>query len=98
MLATLLKFRNNTTKNAGDDLYGGQLDIILLNKISDTNSMGDGITHWKEISNLTDLNTISSQPTRICHCKNSKPNCNEWTQSIQIKQGEAFNFSFNCCS
>jgi predicted outer membrane repeat protein len=84
----MMNFSNNTANITGDDLYGGQLDRCSIN--NDTNSTGDGITRWKVISNLRDLNTVSSQPARVCQCKNSTPHCDERIHSIHIKQGEAF--------
>ena len=90
----VLNFSDNMANNAGDDLYGGRLDRCSIDNAMNNTELKDSITHWKAISNLTNLNTISSQPARVCLCKNFEPNCDERTNSIQIKQGEAFKISW----
>ena len=89
----VINFSNNSANFTGEDLYGGHLDRCLIESDYDTNYTEDSITRWKEISNLTDLSTVSSQPARVCHCKSFEPHCDERTSSIQIKQGEKFKIS-----
>ena len=89
--SALLSFSNNMANESGDDLFGGHLDRCSVD--NDTNNAVDSITRWKAISNLTVLDTISSQPAKVCSCINSKPHCNERTRFIQIRQGEEFKIS-----
>ena len=87
----VISFNNNSANDTGNDLYGGQLDRCSID--SDMNNTEDSLTYWKVISNLTDLTTVSSQPARVCHCKNFEPHCDERASSIQIRQGEKFQIS-----
>ena len=86
----MINFDNNLATCTGDDLYGGLLDRCT---IIESDSNVDSISHWKVISNLTSLNTISSQPAKVCHCNNHKPDCDKKIYSRQIKQGDKFKIS-----
>ena len=84
---TPLVFEKNTAGVRGSVLYGG-----LLNKCSFTS---DSYTNALELFNISILqgnngkgHSISSDPTQLCFCNKSKPNCTETTQSRSIYPGQ----------
>ena len=84
---TPLVFEKNTAGMRGSVLYGG-----LLNKCSFTS---DRYTNALDLFNISILqgnngkgHSISSDPTQLCFCNKSKPNCTETTQSRSIYPGQ----------
>ena len=84
---TPLVFERNTAGVRGSVLYGG-----LLNKCSFTS---DSYTNALDLFNMSILqgnngkgHSISSDPTQLCFCNKSKPNCTETTQSRRIYPGQ----------
>ena len=84
---TPLVFEKNAAGMRGSVLYGG-----LLNKCSFTS---DRYTSALELFNTSILqgnngkgHSISSDPTQLCFCNKSKPNCTETTQSRRIYPGQ----------
>ena len=84
---TPLVFEKNTAGVRGNVLYGG-----LLNKCNFTS---DRYTSALELFNISILqghgdksHSISSDPTQLCFCNKSKPNCTETTQSRRIYPGQ----------
>ena len=84
---TPLVFEKNTAGVRGNVLYGG-----LLNKCNFTS---DRYTSALELFNTSILqghgdksHSISSDPTQLCFCNMSKPNCTETTQSRRIYPGQ----------
>ena len=84
---TPLVFEKNTAGMRGSVLYGG-----LLNKCSFTS---DRYTNALDLFNISILqgnngkgHSISSDPTQLCFCNKSKPNCTETTQSRRIYPGQ----------
>ena len=87
METTPLVFEKNTAGMRGSVLYGG-----LLNKCSFTSNR---YTNTLELFNISILqengdksHSISSDPTQLCFCNMSKPNCTETTQSRRIYPGQ----------
>ena len=86
---TLLNFDDNSADSSGHDLFGGLLDRCSF--ISDTDFSrpnSNGVARFKELSNLQNLNTVSSEPVRVCPCQNGEPDCSQQQQSIQIRRGD----------
>ena len=84
---TPLVFEKNTAGMRGNVLYGG-----LLNKCNFTS---DRYASALELFNISILqghgdksHSISSDPTQLCFCNKSKPNCTETTQSRSIYPGQ----------
>ena len=82
-----LVFEKNAAGMRGSVLYGG-----LLNKC---NFSSDRYTNALELFNISILqgnngkgHSISSDPTQLCFCNKSKPNCTETTQSMCIYPGQ----------
>ena len=89
----MINFGNNQAYSSGHDLYGGLLDRCTV--VSDTNIPGlepIGVVRFKEISNITNLTTVSSNPVRLCLCESndSEPDCAHTLFSIQVKNKDNF--------
>ena len=94
-----LVFTNNSADDAGSVLYGGAIDNCKLTHGLDSYSSGEVFDMLVHIDDENDYNTtskISSDPLRICQCKNNLPDCSRsWgiivqqfhthTQSILVK-------------
>ena len=54
----------------------------------------DGITYLKLISNIADIEMVSSLPVRVCFCTpDGKPNCSYEPPTIHKMKGKSFNVS-----
>ena len=85
--AFMINFDKNYAKNEGQNLFGGLLDRCPIpSNINQSLLEHSGIAHFKSISNITSLDTISSKPVRVCICINSTRNCDLRTYSIQVKE------------
>jgi len=73
-------FFNNSARLAGSDLYGGLLDRCTVNPLAevflkDPNIVFmDGVSYIQYITNIS-LNSITSDPVRLCFCRNGQPDC-----------------------
>ena len=68
---TRLVFVNNTAGKGGDVLYGG---LVALGWDGDWNCL----LSFKNISDMSQqsgLSTITSNPSRVCFCKDAEPDC-----------------------
>ena len=75
---TRLVFINNTAEKGGDVLYGG---LVALGWDGDWNCL----LSFKNISDMSQqsgLSTITSNPSRVCFCKDAKPDCLTVTDPI----------------
>ena len=72
-----LLFKNNSADTAGSVLYGGAIDNCKLHVsgLYPYFNSGDVFDMLFQYEDDTDYSTISSDPLRICPCKNSLPNC-----------------------
>ena len=85
-----INFNDNYANISGCDLFGGLLDrCTLSNDPSTINAVG----FLKKISNIRNLDTVSSNPVRLCYCKNNQPDCDQQVRSIEIKRGDDFKIS-----
>ena len=88
-----LALHNNTAK-AGGALYGGWIDLCIV----ETNPTYIFTLHGTEAfdhifqkhNGDEHLSVISSNPTRVCICLNSTPNCNITQYNITAYPGETF--------
>ena len=99
-------FANNSATVAGDVLYGGLLDRcgvspfaeIFINYTYPTPSSVSAISY---IVNITDLNKqdfnstkmISSDPVRVCFCRDNQSDCSYHPQPESVRKGETFTVS-----
>ena len=83
----MIYFDKNFAEYEGHDLFGGLLDrCTVTNSTSQSLLEANGIARFKSISNITNLNTISSKPVRVCLCINSMPICIIRVHTVQVKQ------------
>ena len=90
-----LNFNNNSANSItrGYDVFGGLIDRCTVVVTSDTDSPStqpDGVTRFKNISNIKDFDTVYSAPVRVCVCKNNEPDCAKPISPVQVKQGNEF--------
>ena len=92
-------FTGNTATSQGSNLFGGLLDRCIPNQFAellytDEPIYYSGVTYLQNISNITQLDSISSKPVRVCFC-NSKHELDYSYQlpTITVKKGETFNVS-----
>ena len=81
-------FNSNVAEHRGHNLFGGLLDRCTA--VSDATPKPSGIVRFKEISNIRNLSTVTSEPVRVCICKNSIPSCSQQMHNISVKQGNTF--------
>ena len=63
---------------AGNEVYGGWIDIF------------DDATRYNTSRNDSGLSTVASNPTRVCLCINSVPDCTITEHQIAVFPGEMF--------
>ena len=100
-------FTNNSAKQSGFSLHGGLLDRCTVsfsaevykaydsnNKISYPSSRTSisGASNFFNITNAT-IDSVSSDPVRICFCKQEYSDCNYEPRIVYVKRGEIFNMS-----
>ena len=71
-----LLFTNNTATVAGNTLFGGRLPKGLLFLVNTEDN----------------LSNIASEPTRVCPCEKSIPNCNLTSIMVKRYPGETYEF------
>ena len=92
-------FSENTATEQGSNLFGGLLDRCVPSPFAEvylkqTITYYSGVTYIQNISKITQLYSISSQPVRVCFCNSEhKPDCRYQLPTIIVKKGEAFNVS-----
>ena len=96
LLLINILFSNNTASEQGANLFGGLLDRCIPSPFAEvyykeTSPHYSGVEYIGNISNIRALDTISSQPVRICLCDSeSEPNCSYQPSIFKVKKGEAF--------
>ena len=90
----VIHFRNNFASFSGQNLFGGLLDrcTVPVNPTDPSGLEWNGITYLDAISNInaSSLNTISSEPLRVCLCKDNIPDCSRQTSYIRVRSGDEF--------
>ena len=77
-------FSNNLAEMSGSNLFGGLLDRCTIRNDSPAN----GATTFKKLGGITELESITSDPVRICFCKDGYPDCTYMPPPIEIMRGE----------
>jgi predicted outer membrane repeat protein len=91
MNGLIVNFNSNIANCSGSDLYGGLLDRCGVVNQSDFSILQPaGVMKLKEISNITNFETISSKSVRVCLCQSSEPDCSQQNYSIDIKNKNGF--------
>ena len=81
------QFSNNFANISGANLFGGLLDRCAAGESHQhqiTESVPNGLDIFLKVSNLSNSDTISSDPVRVCVCSNGWPNCSSQSYSINI--------------
>ena len=101
-----IQFADNFASEGGSILHGGLLDrcdispfshihedrYLISGISSDSKTPSNGLKYFKNVTGITDLDTISSSAVRVCLCKDDQFNCSR-KPLINVKRGEAFNVS-----
>ena len=82
-----LIFSNNTADSAGSSLYGGWVNFCTtsIGKVFNT------VFHFQE--SAQQLSTVSSNPTRVCVCREDLPDCSIIHYNVTAYPGETFQIS-----
>ena len=90
-------FRNNTAKENGAALYGGLLDRCLIGLFGEQLLLQSTPDYHPPtyIFNVTDIkiDNIASQSTRVCFCKDKKPDCSYQHPPVYAQKGHHFTIS-----
>ena len=87
---------HNNTAIAGGDLYGGWIDLCVVKTNARYTYMyslhgTEAFDHiFRKHNGGEHLSIISSNPTRVCICLNSTPNCNITQYNVTAYPGEMF--------
>lgn len=99
-----IQFDRNLAHRKGSNLFGGHLDKciprIVLRQADSTLLSGsfvqeehqivDGLKYLQNISNVANLDSISSLPMQVCFCTAGVINCSLRTVTVRVKKGETF--------
>ena len=89
-----INFTDNYASFAGNNLYGGLLDRCkVANEMNLPDQNTTGAMHFIGISNISNIDSISSKPVRVCCCYNSVPECDKKEHNIKIRKGDVLNVS-----
>ena len=91
-------FEENQAYITGSDLFGGLLDRCTISPLAAKNSrqtsIMDGTSYFLDVSNINQLDTISSAPVRVCFCdEDMQPDCGYRPPIVNAKRGETFTVS-----
>ena len=94
---------NNSAMISGSNIYGGLLDRCTIStaarlEVGDLVNGGEftsegienGLSVLKEISNINDLDTLASDPVRVCFCINNQPDCSYKHTIVNVTKGGSF--------
>ena len=101
-------FYNNTAGVSGNSLFGGLLDKCTVSTFAEPNidkvdmdytalngsMITDGAEYLQSISNVQDSD-VSSDPVRVCFCREGVPDCSFQPDSIEIDKGQQNNISIS---
>ena len=92
-------FSGNHASRVGANLYGGLLDRCTtsifspLNKV-DASHFVNGTALFKTLTGLVSLDSVTSDPLRVCFCNHNKqPDCLHQPSPIRAIKGKSFNVS-----
>lgn len=93
-----VKFMNNhALRLQGPNLYGGLLDRCTLSPFSyryrKISRQLQAIQYFKKLSGITNLDTIHSDPVRLCFCNRGKVDCSYQPPSLSVMKGQKFSVS-----
>ena len=87
-----ISFHNNSATKGGDHIYGAlmhssdcYLDPSMIPSCY--------VQRYFHYDNPKSVSAVSSDPIRICMCKNGSQQCHEYYRDIKVYPGETFNLS-----
>ena len=83
-------FRNNNAGRAGDAIYGGNLDQALATKWGVVFRCVQILRNISVFKTPSSLSLISSNPSRVCLCKTTNPDCLQIFRNMAVFPGEEF--------
>ena len=83
-----LMFGNNTADTAGNSLYGGWVEFCTNSKGKSGMFVFNKTFHFQKA--LSQLSTVSSNPTRVCVCIKNHPDCNITHYNVTVYPGATF--------
>lgn len=81
-----VQFQHNRAEVAGSHLFGGWIDYCYPLKSMQTHLQFE--KHDDESD--SDFSLISSNPSRVCFCKNSLPTCSRLGKNVELFPGQTF--------
>ena len=106
IITTNTYFNANSASVAGDVLYGGLLDRCGVSPFAEIfikyrNSTPSSLSATSYMVNITDLDIqvfnstkmISSDPVRVCFCRDNQSDCSYHPQPESVRKGETFTVS-----
>ena len=85
--SVLFDMSDNSAGVSGSNLFGGLLDRCTVHNES---QMGIMNFHNSSNINMSQVDTISSHPIRLCFCRDGKPDCYYQPEPIQVNRGKVF--------
>ena len=89
----VLDFIGNSANSTGDAIFGGLLDRCTLNRLTPSRRQIYGVNYIQNISNIDDVESISSHPVRLCFCIANQSDCSYNPPTINVMKGHTFNIS-----
>ena len=94
----VLHFNQNTAGIAGSAMYGGRTSACIPSTSNTfcTNCLfpdASDMFQYHGTGDNSDLSNFTSDPTRVCFCKNGVPDCYEVSRDVAVHPGEQFNLS-----
>ena len=88
----VFNFGDNHANLSGHNLYGGLLDRCgVVDYANQSRLELSGVERFKDLSNITDFSTVTSNPAQVCLCNaKMKPDCEQHTYYIQVKDRDRF--------
>ena len=93
-----LHFNQNTAGIAGGAMYGGRTSACIPSTSNTfcTNCLfpdASDMFQYHGTGDNSDLSNFTSDPTRVCFCKNGVPDCYGVSHDVTVHPGEQFNLS-----
>ena len=94
-----IRFLHNVALERGSDLFGGLLDRCTPSLFAEVLQIRmqyyNGLTYFEGITQLSTLNSVSSEPLRLCFCNKSvmDQDCSYQPPPIRVRRGETFTVS-----
>ena len=97
-------FTNNTASIAGGTIYGGLLDRCSVSSFTELFNVYINLnpSNYDALSNIISVTSIqikeikseiSSQPVRVCFCRDNQPDCSYQPATMFVRKGESFTVS-----